>query len=601
VTDADARREADTQDRLDSQHEGTGGAAAGLLLRTGLTTWDAGAVAAAVLLVVAFVPAVFFESWSPRMAIVFAVGPVGLVLLSRLCIRSDRAALALAAALFWTVLSALLGPATRSALFGYVGRDLSALTIVGSAAFWPLGTVVSARGRRVLVEAVVWASGAGAVVGIAQALSGVDTGPLAMLGGRPTGFATNPVFFGAVSASGLAASVTLAARERSYRFLVAIVLLGVAVSMSGSRAAMIGSVVVLVSFAVTSRSKPAALSAGVGAASLFAGVFVDRWLGAGRNAADRLIEAGSGTDGRSAVWRYGIEAFTDRPFTGYGFGRFRPAVQGRFTPSFVRDYAPDDVTQAWFDAHNIGVGLLVAVGAIGVVLFIAWTVLALRMQHGWVAWAVVPLAVHWCLQPVSLYTLPLAMLLFGVARGLPNAPEQLIRRSRAVVAAVVLGLIAGGTLLTVDLLFQQAADDLDVDRLETLANFFGDDPIVADVIAQAHSSSSAAATPTESELDWRRRAVDAEPDRPYWWTLLAEKQFDAADLDAAEVSVARALALQPTNRRAVRVEILLALTDRDEVRLTAALALACELGATDCTLDAETLIAQADEADEAQP
>ncbi len=420
----DATPETDHSDEVVPDDEG----ATGFLARRGLTTWDGLAIAAAVLLVVAFVPAVFFESWTPRMAIVLAIGPTGLVLLGRLGFRRDRAAVALALALAWTLVSALVGPAVRSSLLGFVGRDLSALAVVLSSAFWSLGIAVSDRGRRVLIEAVVWAGSASAVVGIAQALGNVTTGPLAMLSGRPTGFATNPVFFGAVSAMGLAAAIVLAARDRSPRFFLAIVVLGAATSMSGSRAAMVGAVVVLVGFAVTSRSRASTLASAIGAASVLAGVVVDRWFGAGRNAAERLIEAGSGTDGRSEVWRYGLEAWTDRPFLGYGFGRFRPAVQGRFTPTFVRDFAPDDTTQAWFDAHNVGIGLLLAVGVIGVVLFVAWVLLALGMQHAWVAWILVPVVVHWGLQPVSLSTLPLAMLLFGLARGKPLRLRRLAPR-----------------------------------------------------------------------------------------------------------------------------------------------------------------------------
>ncbi|MFW2332350.1 O-antigen ligase family protein, partial [Ilumatobacter sp.] len=473
--------------------------AASWLTRNGLTPWDAGAVIAAVLLVVAFVPAAFFESWSPRMSIILAVGPVGLHLLGRLCRRADKAAVVLAFALLWTVVSAIVSDGPRSALFGYVGRDLSALTIIASAAFWPLGIVVSDRGRRVLLEAVVWAAASSALVGILQALASLDSGPLALLAGRPTGFATNPVFLGAISATGLAMSVLLAAREGATRCLVATVPLGIAVTMSGSRVAMLGAVLMLAGVAMTSRTRPATVATAMGAASLFVGVFVDRWVGAGRNAADRLIDAGSGTDGRTEVWGFGLDAWAERPLIGYGFGRFRPAVQGRFTSTFVRDYAPDDVTQAWFDAHNVGVGLLVAVGLIGVLLFVAWVVLAARLRHAWVAWALLPLVVHWGLQPVTLYTLPLAMLLYGVARGSPPDPEPLLRRSRVTDALVAGGLVLGCTLITVDVLFQQAADDVDTERLEALSNFFGGDPIVADVVAQAHSVSSSSATPTADE------------------------------------------------------------------------------------------------------
>ena len=152
----DATPETDHSDEVVPDDEG----ATGFLARRGLTTWDGLAIAAAVLLVVAFVPAVFFESWTPRMAIVLAIGPTGLVLLGRLGFRRDRAAVALALALAWTLVSALVGPAVRSSLLGFVGRDLSALAVVLSSAFWSLGIAVSDRGGRVLIEAVVWAGSA---------------------------------------------------------------------------------------------------------------------------------------------------------------------------------------------------------------------------------------------------------------------------------------------------------------------------------------------------------------------------------------------------------------------------------------------------------
>ena len=83
------------------------------------------------------------------------------------------------------------------------------------------------------------------------------------------------MFLGAISATGLAMSVLLAAREvvslvsssRTVRFVA---------TMSGSRVAMLGAVLMLAGVALTSRTRPATVATAMGAAALFVGVFVDR-------------------------------------------------------------------------------------------------------------------------------------------------------------------------------------------------------------------------------------------------------------------------------------------------------------------------------------
>lgn len=564
-----------------------------LLARWGLTPWDGGALVLAGLLVVAFAPPLFLAGWTPRMALLLAAAPFGFVLLARSA-ASDRSSQVLVAALGWTVLSALLSSAPRSALIGFAGRDLSALTICGAAGCWAIGRQLSERGRAVLPELVVWATAVSALVGVLQVVADVQQGSLALAFGRPTGFVTNPVYFGALSSAGLVAAAALWTPSSYRRIVAPLVLLGMATSLSGSRVALMAAVVALLGLCLAKRTAIIAVASAAGVASLVLGVLTDRWLGAGRNAASRLVEgsgAGAG-DGRFTVWKYGVEAWRDRPILGYGFGRFRPAVQHRFSADFVREHAADEITQAWFDPHNVGVGVLVAVGLVGVVLFGAWAVVWARHIRGPLVWVLVPIVLHWLLQPVSLFTLPLAMLVFGAARPADPDASRFVLRPSVVGASLVIGAVAGLSLFTVDLMFERAIAASDVDRLDTIASAAWDDPIIADVVAQAYDFRDDDVAGAESVIEWRRRAAEAEPDRPYWWSRLADELRREGRIDEAEIALDRALELQPYNQRSQLVEIFLALEAEDEPRLSEALDLACRLGQSDCDIDAATLIEQ---------
>lgn len=566
-----------------------------LLQRWALTSWDAGALTLACLLIVAFAPPLFLAGWTPRMAMLIGVMPVGLALLTRLCLVGDLAARLLGAALCWTVLSAVLSPAPHSALIGFAGRDLSALTVIGAGGFWALGRMMSESGRTVLPELVVWATAACALVGVLQVIADVQRGSLALAFGRPTGFVTNPVYFGALCSAGLVAAVASWSSPTWRRLAAPLVVLGAATSLSGSRVALMAALLTLLALSTVTRTRTTLVASGVAVASLAGGILLDRWVGAGRNAASRLVEgsgAGSG-DGRFTVWRYGLEAWTERPILGHGFGRFRPAVQGKFTPDFIRRHAADEVVQPWFDAHNVGIGVLVAVGVVGLALFGAWAVVWARRVSGAPAWILVPVLLHWLLQPVSLFTLPFAMLVLGCA-GRPNerAPSNAELSRRVAGAAAVVGLVAGGSLLAVDLAFERAASAADAEQLDSIADALWDDPIIADVVAQAYALGDGTANTESKVIEWRRRAAVAEPDRPYWWSRLADALRRADRPAEAEQALDRAFALQPFNQRSQLVEILLALEEEDEPRLAEALDLACELGQSDCDLDAATLIAQ---------
>lgn len=565
-------------------------------------------VVAVVLLVVAFAPALIFEAWTPRVAIVTAMLPLGLSGLFVGWREQDRSARLLVLAIGWVVVAAIFSGAPRSALVGVVGRDMSAYVVVGCGALWAVGRQTSPRGRRWITVAVGATTSIVAAIGILQVLLDIRAGSLALVSGRPGSIVTNPVYLGALSALGLVLGVERIAAERRGGWNLSVLACGVAVSLSGSRVALASAIAAIVLLVAVRRNLRTASAAALGVASLVIGVGLDRWLGAGRNAADRLSDGTAG--GRLDAWRYGIQAVVDRPVFGYGFGRFRPAVQRRFDADFVRDHAYDDLGQAWFDAHNVIIGVTVSVGFIGLCLFATWMLICLAEAHGSLLWSLAPLAAHWMLQPLSLYTLPLAAVLFGasmpavqtrpdastdVPGSEPDRPPTSEERTpsllslTAVRRLVLTGLLLAAPVVMADMALRNAADRSDSGAAAVVGELYFGDPVVSNVVAQI-----AAVDPTvdsaEMVLEWKERSVRTEPDRPYWWTQLAEEQIAAEDYVGARASIDRALELQPYNVEALRRLAILALRTDDLDVLEFALDQLCAVGQPECEFAAADLL-----------
>lgn len=565
-------------DPVDSSHRS-------FLLRHELTNWDLATAVVALLLCIAFAPPLMFGAWTTRMAITLVVGPIGLVLLVLRCLRRDIAGLVAAGALCWAVLSAVLSGLPRSSLIGTASRDLSVLTVVLAFCVWAFSRQVSENGRRVLPHVIVWALVLGAVVGILQVVFDVRTGPLSLAGDRPQGFATNPVYFGALCSAGLGAAIALDS-QTSRRFLWwAVAPLGIATSLSGSRVALLGSLIVIALVVSAYRTRGAALAAGAALASLVAGVAVDRVFGAGRNAADRLVNSTGG--GRTQVWWYGIEAWFERPLLGHGLGRFRPAVQHRFSAEFVRDFAPDELTQAWFDPHNVIVNLLVATGIVGLVAFVGWGLLCAVRCEGPLGFALIPVCLSWMLQPVGIVVLPLAMLMLGVAMSAAHSRVEVDRRT--LIGLGALGSLMASYLLVADIGLRRAADDLDGSRAAAAAGLFANDAVVADIVGQVYRYDESSDDRAERRREWQRVAADAEPDRPYWWSQLGERYIEAGMFEEAREALARAHDLQPFNVRTLRTEIILALRSNDDLALERLLVDSCDLGFEVCGTDVDQM------------
>ncbi len=562
----------------------------GTLADFGLSAWDAALVTTAVMVVVAFAPWLLFDAWTPRMAIVLLWLPLGLYALIASARAGDLPARVLIVAMLTVVVSSLVSGDARGSLVGVVGRDLSALMFIGCASLWAAARRLTSRGRMVLIDVVIWAAFASALVGVIQVLADVQQGTLALQSGRPGGLAINPVFFGAICSAGvLLACVRLVdGAKRWGSLVVAIVGLSVGASLSGSRVALAGTIVLLILLVVSRRTLESIVVAALSGVGLCAGIVIDRVGGSGSNAAARLADGGGG--GRTTVWGYAWDALWDRPLLGHGLGRFRPAVQGDFEPSFVDAAASDELRQAWFDPHNAGLLLLVGVGLIGTALIVGWLVVSALRSRGPHLWGVAALAITWLLQPVALATLPLAMILFGAAvwptrRGDTNTLGVLDRRVAGWLAG--LGCLFAGYLLVADIALDRAADELDPTLAERAAALYVGDPTVGDVVAQVHDLDG----DLDGALEWRRRTVEWGADRPAWWTRLADVALRSGEVAEADRAVATALELQPNNIRTSQADARVAIALGDVERLSGALDQLCALGQqTECDRDADEII-----------
>jgi O-antigen ligase len=584
--------------------------------RWGCETSDLLVAGFGLLLAVVYGPPMSYPTWTPRAALVLAALPIGLLLLGRGVVGRSRPTTVAAVFAVWTVISALLSGAVRSALLGFVGRDHSAVIIVGSLAIWAIGASVSARGAEIVAYALLGGLTASAGVGALQVILDVNSGLFALNGGRPGGFTSNPVYFGGLCALGTILGAALASDRRSPSLMIAGAVSGAGVMLSGSRVAL-GAVVVGSLALAAWRGRRALVPLVAAGAGHVVGYLVNASIGGSSTGVDRAVSEG-GFDGRWETWGYALRAFAERPITGWGFGRFRSGVQGHYTPEFVASYARRDIGVAWFDAHNIVLAVLVAAGAVGLVLAAWWFVEAVRGTAGPVLLAVMVLFVTWMLQPAGLATLPIGMLLFGVARRWPadavSGPVDDDRDSgvdgdraedvdadapvggagtRAAALALALGGVMAVGLVAADMNFYDATEALDAERSESAAAFFPGDPVVASVVAQVWAIETEDPVHPKS-IDWWRQAAERDPDRPYWWAQLAFRQMLAGDTEAARTSLDRAFAVQPYHFLSTKYEVRLAVQTEDEELLRESLARACEIDAPECAADIDEVLATFD-------
>lgn len=574
----------------------------GLHERLGAGGHDTAVLAAVALLPILQLPVFLLPGFTPRLALMLAMGPIGIVSLWRLAMGRDRAAIAAGSLVIWIPIAALFSGHWSGAFRGTLGREMSGLIVVLGLALWAAARNTSPSAQRWVPTVLLASLALNALVAVAQVVLDVDTGDYALQSGRAAALTPNPVYLGGLMAGGAALAASHARMSPMWRYGLTL-LFAVGVNLSGSRvAAAAGLIAVSVGvFAAAERrtdwrlvTLPALYLVGVvlstGVSNGTDGDVNGGSVDATRTATERISETTTG--GRLDVWGYGWRALWDRPITGWGFGRFRAGTQGYFDADFVRTAASDDLRQAWFDAHNIIVNVLVAVGLVGFALTVWFVWTAVRRASGPLLIFALGLGATFLVQPPGLATLPVALLALGAAA--PSAsrdsaePEPSadatgrtaqVRDPVASVGALI-GLLLAGWLVVGDLLMKQATEPpIDAGGVVSAARWFPGDPLVADLAAQASLFEYLDGRGTQSDVvEWSTETVEREPDRPYFWNRHARRLMFFEEYDPALAALDQALELEPWHLQSWQTMFeLAALTDDADLADLAATKL-CELG-----------------------
>jgi O-antigen ligase len=482
-----------------------------------------------VVLLIVYLPGLDGAGATLRPLLVLPLGAVGLVAMGLLAHRGDRAAIAGLAYLAWAGLSTLLAPQPRLAFhLGYAG-DRGWVFLAAFLGCWAVGRWRGRRAEPLVTAGLLLGLGLNVAVALRQAVSD-GPGLLGLSEGRAIGFVLSPVYLGAIMSGGLVlAAAYLGRASRSWwRWLPAAVAFAMTVNLAGSRIGLVGAAVLGV--AAVRRGGWRRTSAFV-AATLVGAVLAAALLNSSGTARVVGDEGGRGFEARALMWRAGVDAIAERPLVGWGPGRFREATSGAADLRFVR---AEGVDRIFFDAHNLVVEQMVAVGVPGAILLAAFAWAAARRARGPLAWFAAGIAVTWLLQPTTITTAPVALLALGIAGGPPEPeppPAAPTRRALlwgvSVLLAAVAFSAAARDVYVARLVERSKSADRPAEVLRTAVELRPNDPWVADLYAQARIY-TAFDDRTEENLEAAvaatQRAVALEPTYPVLWARLGDVQ-----------------------------------------------------------------------------
>ena len=210
----------------------------------------------------------------------------------------------------------------------------------------------------------------GAVVSVAIGVGGVLRGDAAVeQGSRLQGGAGDPNYFAAALMPALALTIGMsrAATTRAGRYwsLAAALPLIFGVAASQSRGALVAAAVMaIVAIVVFPRERWAILLCVCAVVSVGATYFV-----MDPGAWNRITHDKYGGSGREDLWRVGTRIARDHPILGVGLDNF-----GVVSPSYVREPGSLSYVSGILrgqEPHNVYLGLLVEVGPLGLLLFLA--------------------------------------------------------------------------------------------------------------------------------------------------------------------------------------------------------------------------------------
>ncbi|MCB0977113.1 MAG: O-antigen ligase family protein [Acidimicrobiales bacterium] len=491
--------------------------------------------ACVLMMCVAYLPSVVNLFGTPRKPIGFAVAGCGLVLLVRLVCRRDKAAIAFAALIGWSFLSAVMSSTPLLSLFAGPSLDQGWIYLVVYAGWWAVGRNLRPAARRAVGAALV--AGAMANVGLAvvQALSAGGFGILDFTHGRSMGFLGNPVHLGAFLAGSFALIAVVAHRttRQWWMALPVIAAIGVGLNLSGSRIALVSAFVVpAVPLLLSRRLRSAAILAALVAGLLLGGVLLPGESGSSRVSGG---DAAGGLAPRVETWKAGFDAFTERPVLGWGPGRYAEATTSRTT---LRQAQTSDPSSIYDNAHNFVVDQLVTTGVIGLGLLGAFTLLAARRARGPYAYFAAAIGLTWLFEPVTMYTAPLLMIAFGLAaprleqteetESISEGTGRTRRLTMLASVGVVVGLIASTPYVVAAFYLQRTTgskyDDRALDGAKVAGRLFPFDPDTVSAegtVRTWRALVQPSAANVEAAIEAREHVISLDPTSGISWGQLA--------------------------------------------------------------------------------
>jgi hypothetical protein len=550
----------------------------------GLRWVDLLLLAFALILPLLFLPQLYSPYWAPKAVLfVAAIGPC-LVALALLAHDRDRAAIAALGFLGWSTLSALANPAPLSSVLPGFSEDRTVLFLVGYAALWAAGRMMSERGRALLVPTLLLALIPAAVLGVLQVHVDLHRQFPTEFADRATGLFDNPVYFGALmaGATGLAAAVARTSKRWVW-WIGPLLLFAWGVGISGSRVALAAALLAVAATVIRGpwrRSLPVVAAVALGLLASMAG-------SSSSNASSRVEgDISGGSSQRVAAWRPVPGVVRDHLLLGVGPGRFDRATSPHLGLDYAKVSQPDWV---FFDAHNLPIELATTVGLVGLGLAGVWAVLAVVRARGPLLFFVGPIALTWLLQPLSVHTTVLAMLALGAA-GPPMRRGVSVRGWRtarfAAFALGAIGVVVATTLAVAALRFDKAVRTLSLPQAEGAVRLLPWSAPVNDVRAQILAQRAVMthkAVDNDAAIEAAKDTIRSDEANFQWWVRLGEFEGTFGDKTKALAAFDRAVDLYPWSEGAWYGKWYLADEREDLAAKAEALRTLCEIGSAFCS------------------
>jgi len=530
------------------------------------------------------------KTWyfGPRVTVLLILAALGLPTLALRAWRSALAWPARAAVAFLVVaaLSAALSPVPWVGFFGFEEYGTGMIFLLCLAALWALGSELGESGAALLGKGLVILGliNAGATVlevggrGWSPLGTFVNHVPGMLFGqGQPTGFADNPVFGAQVMMGGLALLAWRTEDRNPWTWWVMTALTGAGVYLSGERFGLVVVVALLVWVLVVRKVRPAITFALAAVGGVVVGVLFEQLVKAASTTQFRTLtsQGGNGLIGpRLRIWDASLHAVAAHPLLGGGPSQAASAtLPYRSTTSVIRD-------GLFTDVHNFIVEIAVTTGLLGLALFLAWLVPALRASRGpLLLYAVVVLA-GGLIEPFNITSTSLAFLALGAAAvgavsavrsesspplgPLPDWTQVAANVARGVL--VVAALFAGIHLMVGNTQLKSGLDNVDPVTLAAASGhlpMWSDAPgAVADTLTFLGTRQNKGSY-IEAAVKWNQIALSRNPRDAQSLTRLGLDLSILGKVSAAKEALDRAIVYGPDYQRAYIYQISLALQQGD--------------------------------------